>query len=250
MSMGLAAQAQGLGQGLGQGMGGQGLGQGMGGQGMGGQGMGPGGSLQQLRGSGLVNNQLLTSSTFNPSLSPSLGPYNDNNINQFNALHLQSLGGGGGGGQGGIGGMLGSAYDNNNFNNLNNNPGNLAMMRGLGVAQGQGLGMGLGQMPGGPLGIASGLSIPAGMGMSPYNTANKDGLTVPGGGAGGGVTLGEILCPSDKVSLVIGAKGSIINEISRKTAAVISVIDEDQNNGRMMTSSLTYNPTTHRLIVV
>ena len=239
--MGLAAQAQGLGQGMGgQGLGGQGLG-----QGMGGQGMGPGGSLQQLRGSGLVNNQLLTSSTFNPSLSPSLGPYNDNNINQFNALHLQSLGGGG---QGGIGGMLGSAYDNNNFNNLNNNPGNLAMMRGLGVAQGQGLGMGLGQMPGGPLGIASGLSIPAG--MSPYNTANKDGLTVPGGGAGGGVTLGEILCPSDKVSLVIGAKGSIINEISRKTAAVISVIDEDQNNGRMMTSSLTYNPTTHRLIVV
>ena len=49
---------------------------------------------------------------------------------------------------------------------------------------------------------------------------------------------------------MIGAKGSIINEISRKTAAVISVIDEDQNNGRMMTSSLTYNPTTHRLIVV
>jgi len=34
-----------------------------------------------------------------------------------------------------------------------------------------------------------------------------------------------MLCPSDKVSLVIGSKGTIINEISRKTNAIIRYID-------------------------
>ena len=46
-----------------------------------------------------------------------------------------------------------------------------------------------------------------------------------------GVILGEMLCPLDKISLVIGSKGCIINEISRKSNTVISIVEEDSKGG-------------------
>ena len=65
---------------------------------------------------------------------------------------------------------------------------------------------------------------PASLGPMGMGTASGG---LPGGIERGGVVMGELLVPLDKVSLVIGSKGSIINEISRKTSAVISIIDDD-----------------------
>ena len=60
------------------------------------------------------------------------------------------------------------------------------------------------------------MAIAAGLPMPPPNHGTTSHATSPNS-----VTIGEMLCPSDKVSLVIGSKGTIINEISRKTNAII-----------------------------
>ena len=64
--------------------------------------------------------------------------------------------------------------------------------------------------------IAAGLPMPP----PPNHGTTSSHATSPNS-----VTIGEMLCPSDKVSLVIGSKGTIINEISRKTNAIIRYID-------------------------
>jgi hypothetical protein len=66
------------------------------------------------------------------------------------------------------------------------------------------------------------------------------------------LTTGEMLCPADKISLIIGTKGSIINEISRKSNSVISIVDDDSASSKVTP----VNPygvrgvKTHRLILI
>jgi rRNA processing protein Krr1/Pno1 len=63
-----------------------------------------------------------------------------------------------------------------------------------------------------------------------------------------GVILGEMLCPAEKISLIIGTKGSIINEISRKSNTVISIVDDDS---RINAANPYGAPNkSHRLIII
>lgn len=62
-----------------------------------------------------------------------------------------------------------------------------------------------------------------------------------------GIIIGEIICPAEKVSLVIGTKGAIINEISRKSNTVINIVDEET---RGPNSSYGNIPKGHRLILI
>ena len=64
-----------------------------------------------------------------------------------------------------------------------------------------------------------------------------------------GVILGEMLCPAEKISLIIGTKGSIINEISRKSNTVISIVDDDSRANPANPYGATANKT-HRLILI
>ena len=62
-----------------------------------------------------------------------------------------------------------------------------------------------------------------------------------------GVKLGEVMCPADKIVHVIGTKGVIINEISRKSNTVISIVDEDARGPNSPFGNI---PKSQRLILI
>ena len=62
-----------------------------------------------------------------------------------------------------------------------------------------------------------------------------------------GVKLGEMMCPADKIIHVIGTKGVIINEISRKSNTVISIVDEDARGPNSPFGNI---PKSQRLILI